>query len=190
MNDRKEILEGKYSAEEIADMKIELKNLQSSIRDLDITKNRRINARHTVNVDDMERHRAIGERIREIEAIMSSEKRKRVISAQDDQIFKDLLRETLGIDDYIKIMQEYSRRRSGETYLRVTVKHRDSKAGELTKKIINHLDRLKTIRKTLTDLNIKGCAAFGVSEFMRMVSPLNTLVPPIQDIEKEKRSLV
>lgn len=177
------------SPEEKAKLKLELKELQTNIRELEITSNRRQFARNTISDADMDLHKKWGNRIREIEAIFSAQKTFIGKAAQDDMIFKELLKETFGYDDYLKIMQEYNRRRGGEPSHRISMQYKDSTATALKKKLNEAYEQLKLIRKTLTEINLDGCERFGIAEFMKIISPINTKVPPIEEINKMQRQI-
>lgn len=177
------------SPERLVELKLELKELQSQIRDLDLPGNRRVFARHTISDEDMELHRKLGERIREIEAIFTANKKVENQRRHEDQLFIDLLKESFGLDDYLKIMQEFGRRQRGATHIRVTLKYKDTKAPEYKKKLNELYENLATIRKTLTKINMDGCEMFDMAEFMKLISPLNRMIPPLAEISKEQRSI-
>ena len=177
------------SAADLTELKQELKELQSNIRELEITNNRRRFARNTISDGDMMLHKKWGDRIREIESILSGQKSYSRVRAQEDQIFKDLLKESLGSDDYYRIMQEYNRRIKSEPSHKVTLKNKDSGASEYKKKLLETLELLKEIRQTLTQVNMDGCEKFDVSEFMKTISPVNRIVPTVADITKQQRSI-
>lgn len=111
-----------------------------------------------------------------------SEKNKQLMN-----IFKEIFSQ----EQIIEIREETERRMRGELLLPISFTIRDSlqhtEDMKRYKKVAQEqLDKMQEFRLTLTKVIEKGCDKFDPTEFMRVISPLNRLIIPIQQISKLK----
>lgn len=103
-------------------------------------------------------------------------------------LLNQILKEGLPPDIYDNVMKELDNRQIGITNMVQIVSTDDNKAISSKYKAVakDALDRLIQARKNLNGVVDDGCNRFDKGFFLQCLSPLNRLLPRIEDIEKLK----
>lgn len=106
------------------------------------------------------------------------------------EVFKDIFtREQLA-----EIREEADRRMNGTSGFKMSFSVRDSirnaeLAATYKKVALEHLEKMVEFRIMLTKVIDDGCEKFGKADFLTVISPLNRLIIPINELNKAKLKL-
>lgn len=114
--------------------------------------------------------------------------------ASDTKYIINVLKEIFNEQQFMEIMREAHRRLDGEPPLRVLFNfdkaHSMFDESEKWKGLYaRELDKQQEIRIILTRIIDAGCKEFGNEKFMKIISPLNRFVIPVNEINKKKIAL-
>jgi len=109
-----------------------------------------------------------------------------------ETIFRNLVKEILTNDQWNKLIAEAVNRENGGVPTKLNITAYDTSQTEnalsLCKKNGRSLiDIIVNIRKAITLINDDGMAKYGKADFLKLISPLNTIVPPVRELEKMQR---
>lgn len=105
-----------------------------------------------------------------------------------DTLF-DVLAESLTAAQLAQLQAEARRRRLGYPPTRVVLEPSDTQdqlraLRTLCEGLLGHLEAART---HLTEVIQEGCHRWGNAAFLRLISPVNTKLPPLEDLDRLKR---
>lgn len=111
---------------------------------------------------------------------------------QGEDLRWDIIKEMFSAEQISIITEEMERRIDGQRPIKLDFNIGGAiKSKEIATKYKSmardYLVTMIELRRNITDVIDKGCSKFDTQDFMNIISPINRAVPPISELEKQRR---
>lgn len=171
----------------------EKQELAANLTSLGISGNRAYYQRGTIDKETWALRTTWANRVNEVEKRLFEIKKHlkscNAVRQSDWDIAKEVLRETFGESFTKKVLHEVARRSRGESPIKVTYEVVAAPVKSYKNELREMYDFIISVREAITKYIFDNQPEVNKAVFLKSVSGINTIVPPVSQLKKMKQAI-